>query len=80
MNLKSKNSLLILALLAVVVLGGAGYLLSKKSLQISPDIVRLNSQSSSDDVDAIEKDVEETDLTDLDAELTDIEAELNTAQ
>ena len=77
MNLKSKNSLLILALLAVVVLGAAGYLLSKQSLEISPEIIRLNSQSSSDEVGAIEKDVEETDFASLDAELTDIEAELN---
>ena len=77
MNLKSKNSLLILALLAVVVLAGAGYLLSTKSLEISPDIKRLNSQSSSDDVSAIEKDIEETDFASLDAELTEIEAELN---
>ena len=66
-----------MALLAVVVLAGAGYLLSKKSLEINPDIIRLNSQSSSDDPNAIEKDLEETDFASLDAELTDIEAELN---
>ncbi|MBI4153392.1 hypothetical protein HY503_00110 [Candidatus Woesebacteria bacterium] len=80
MNLKSKNSLLILALLALIILASAGYLLSKKSLEISPEITRLNSQSSSDEVDAIEKDLEETDFNDLDAELTDIEAELNASQ
>lgn len=77
MNLKSKNSLLIWAALAVIVLAGAGYLLSTKSLEISPDIKRLNSQSSSDDTGAIEKDLEETDFASLDAELTDIETELN---
>ena len=77
MNLKSKNSLLILALLAVIVLGIAGYLLSTKSLEVIPEMIRLNSQSSSDEVDAIEKDLEETDFASLDAELTDIVTELN---
>lgn len=37
----------------------------------------LETQSSSDEVDAIEKDLMETDLTELDRELQDIEQELN---
>lgn len=78
-NLKSKNSLLILAAILVVLLAGTGYYLSKnKPLEITPrDVTKLTTQSSSDDVDAIEKDLNQTDLADLDAELTDIEAEFN---
>lgn len=42
-----------------------------------PTLEELETQGSSDNIDAIEKDVEKTSLEDLDAELQAIEAELD---
>lgn len=72
---KSKNVLLIL-LAAALILAAVWYFYLKN--QVTPaDINRLYSQSQSDEVSAIEKDLDNTDFADLDAELADIEAELN---
>ena len=77
-NVKSKNFLIFLLLAALVLAGIWYFLLKNKGLElISPDISRLNTQSQSDEVSAIEKDLDNTDFADLDAELADIEAELN---
>ncbi len=77
-KINSKNFLLIL-LAASLILGGIWYFLLKEGapLVTPADITKLYNQSESDDTSAIEKDLEETDLTNLDAELTDIEDELN---
>lgn len=77
-KVNSKNFLLIL-LTATLILGGIWYFLlkDKEPLVTPSDITKLSSQSPSDETSAIEKDLEETDLTNLDTELTDIEAELN---
>ena len=40
------------------------------------EIQKVQTQSESDNIDAIEKDLMETDLNDLDKELQDIESEL----
>ncbi|MBI2065983.1 hypothetical protein HYT60_00545 [Candidatus Woesebacteria bacterium] len=77
-NVKSKNFLIFLLLAALVLAGIWYFLLKNKGFElISPDISRLNTQSQSDEVSAIEKDLDNTDFADLDAELADIEAELN---
>jgi len=78
-KLNSKNSILILAALVVLLLGATNFWLSKRNpLETKePDVVKLETQSSSDETSDIEKDLEETDLSHLDAELNDIEAELS---
>lgn len=55
--------------------------MSSKNL-ISPktferEITKVETVSESDTVDAIEKDLKETDITNLDAELDQIEADIN---
>ncbi|MEK7111719.1 MAG: hypothetical protein AAB875_00160 [Patescibacteria group bacterium] len=72
---KSKNVLLILVG-AALILGAIWYFYLRN--QVTPaDINKLYYQSQSDEVAAIEKDLNNTDFADLDAELADIEAELN---
>lgn len=48
-----------------------------ESTTAKADVSALTTVSSSDELDAIESDLEATDLESLDAELLDIEAELN---
>jgi hypothetical protein len=43
------------------------------------EIQEIQTQSNSDEIEAIEKDLNETDLVDIDKELQDIESELNTS-
>lgn len=51
----------------------------KKEVLFEKEIQNLKTQSQSDEVETIEKDLEETDLSDIDKELQDIEKELNQA-
>lgn len=41
------------------------------------EITKVETMSESDDINSIEKDLENTDLDNLDLEISDIEAELN---
>ena len=77
-----KNFLLALAAILVVAMGYMALALSKQSRKSEPssfeqEIRRFNSQSSSDDVNDIQKDLSETELDNLDKEVQDIDAELN---
>ena len=47
-------------------------------MQLEAEVVELEEQGSSDEINAIEADLEETDLSNLDKELSDIESELET--
>lgn len=79
----SKNSLMILAAALVVALGLIGYFLYFQSREISqnqttdPQSVELEKQSNSDETDSIEKDLNDTNLTNIDKESVSIEQELN---
>lgn len=79
--MKSKTFLLILAACAVVILGVVGYVLSTGKYQdvanYKNEIRNIQSQSSSDETESIEKDLNETSFDDLDKELLEIEAELS---
>lgn len=81
-----KNTLIILAallivlVLAVVILVKQGYklpLLPSTENQFETEIQKLETQSSSNEVGDIEKDLNSTDFKDLDKELEDIEKELD---
>lgn len=75
----NKNLLIILAA-AVILLSAWVYYMSQVNQSTVSDSERefraVTQQSASDETEAIEKDLNETDFEDLDKELTDIEAEL----
>ena len=76
----NKNLLIVLAAGAII-LSAWTYYLSQANRSATTDPERefaeLTRQSSSDDTEEIEADLEETDFEDLDKELVDIETELN---
>lgn len=51
-----------------------------KELTYKKEVQDLKTQSTSNTVESIEKDLSETDLSDIDKELTDIDMELNSTQ
>ncbi len=75
---------ILIALYAVFGFGLGQDLFSKRNLEntVGPQVPRdsqlekLNSQSSSDEIEAIEADLEDTDLENLDKELVDVDNEL----
>ncbi len=81
--MNSKNVLMILSGTLVVVLGLIGYILYSQSKtptkKQTTDVqaVQLEQQSDSDTTDSIEKDLNDTDLTNIDKESTSIQAEIN---
>ena len=81
--MKKKNTILILAAILVILLGATAYWLSTsdygENLVFTRELKQIEKQSSSDEVEAIEKDLLETDLSGIDKELKDIEAELDAA-
>jgi hypothetical protein len=85
MNLiNRKNELLFFALVALLFMFVMGYTLYNKrvnapQLRYQKQVQDLEQQSSSDEVEAIEKDLLNTDFDSLDSELQEIEAELNLA-
>lgn len=80
---KDKNTfLLLLALAAMVLVGTTAYLLSRKDIEkvnLDNQVKKLEIQSSSTEIEAIEKDLLNTDLNNLDQELSDIEKEIEAA-
>ncbi|MGB6839338.1 MAG: hypothetical protein WBE27_03675 [Microgenomates group bacterium] len=76
-----KNTILILAV-ALVFFAALAFWLTKykpSNIFFQREIQKLETQSSSDEVGAIEGDLEETDLSNLDKELGDIEKEIEAA-
>jgi hypothetical protein len=79
MKLKSTNFMIVLAGFLVVALAIMGYILyqqDKTLKSLDKATLNLTKQSQSDDTQAIENDLEGTDLSDLDKEVVNIEAEL----
>lgn len=80
MKKQKENLFLILLASAVLLIGLVAIYLSRVPAELAkPDIQtqRLSTQSSSDEISALEKDILNTDLSDIDKELEDIEAELS---
>ncbi|OGM28965.1 hypothetical protein A2962_00850 [Candidatus Woesebacteria bacterium RIFCSPLOWO2_01_FULL_39_61] len=76
-----KNFLIFLAALLVVALGymiisSSGRYLPQGS-DVDPEIQKVETQSSSDDIDSIEKDINNTDYSGIDKDLQDVQNELN---
>jgi hypothetical protein len=79
-----KNSLIIFAGAMVVLTGFIAMSLIQKPSPAQPtqfdrEIKQIETQSDSDEISAIEKDLMQTDLNNLDKELEDIENELEAA-
>ena len=80
--MKSDNFLLILAVVALIGLGTMGYVIYRQDqiLQgLDQATLTLGKQSSSDETEAIEKDLNETELEDMDKELLEIDTEINSS-
>ena len=63
-------------MVAMVIMAYVTLMNSQKVSIADGQIKRLFQQSNSDEIEAIEKDVEETNLNDIDQELISIESEL----
>ena len=79
-----KYTMLFLAAVVFILMGIMASLLIPKPkpqqpTQYEKELSQIQTQSTSDETDAIEKDLNETDLSGLDKELQDIETELNQA-
>lgn len=83
-EVSEKNVLIIFGGILFVALALMGFSLFSKSSQrksspIPVDIQKIRTQSQSNEIDSIEKDLMETDLENLDKELQQIELELEEA-
>lgn len=79
MKVTKSNFLLILIVATIAFLSIFAYFFSNSDLTFKQEIAKLKTQSSSNEVGSIEKDILDTDLTDLDKELSDIEKEIEAA-
>jgi len=61
---------------ALIFVSIAAYFLSNSSTLFQQEIAKFKTQSSSSEIDSIEKDILNTDLSGLDKELTEIEEEI----
>ena len=76
MKITKNNFLLIMTIAALVFIGITAYFLSNSSTLFQQEIAKLNTQSSSSEIESIEKDILGTDLSGLDKELSEIEEEI----
>ncbi len=80
LKLKKENRFLIILVAALLIVGLVGIYLTKKPITQIPEDTqtqKLGVQEKSDETSLIEKDLKDTDLSDLDKELEDIETELS---
>ena len=76
-----KNFIITLAAILVIAMGMMAIVMTIQQLKTAPSaydasIEKMETQSTSDNLNDIEKDLNETDFSDLDKELDDIEKEL----
>ncbi len=78
-----KNFIILLAAILIVGLGFFAINTSKKGVKLpsesDKEIKQIQTQSKSDNLEDIEKDLQNTDLNNIDKELSDIEKEINTS-
>jgi hypothetical protein len=79
----NSNSILPIAAVVVVFMAIMAYVTYYKNLPVKTsykkDIIQIQTQSNSNDINSIEKDLMDTNLGSLDSELDEIEKELETA-
>jgi len=72
--------MIFLAAILVFAMGIMALVISKRPPKVSQEdleIKQIETQSTSDYVDSIEKDINDTDFSGIEADLNDIEAEMN---
>ncbi|HLE48631.1 MAG TPA: hypothetical protein VI819_01165 [Patescibacteria group bacterium] len=69
----------VLAILSFFLIKENIYKKLNRLTEVDPDAVKINTQSNSDEVSEIKKDIDSTDVENIDKELINIEAELDTA-
>jgi hypothetical protein len=79
MKVTKNNFILILAAAAITLIGFFAYFFNRSNTTFKQEIAKLRTQSSSNEIESIEKDILDTDFSDLDKELSDIEKEINAA-
>jgi hypothetical protein len=76
-----KNSMIALASILVIAMGFMAVVLFRKhpvpKSVFRSDVNKIETQSTSDSIDSIEEDLNDTDLDNIDKELQDIEKELD---
>ena len=82
--MKHKSLIVVLAAALIIILGGLAYLLSSgkliSSIPFEREVAQYETMSASDELDAIETDLNNTELENLDKELVDIQAELEASE
>lgn len=76
MKVTKNNFLLILTVAVIIFLGIFAYFFNSSDTTFKQEIVKLKTQSSSNEVESIEQDILGTDLSGLDKELSEIEKEI----
>lgn len=81
---KAQRNIILILVGAIVIFGSFAYWLSTSDTSTTNvffqrEMTQIQTQSSSDEIEAIEKDLLDTDLSNLDQEINDIEKELNAA-
>ncbi len=82
-QINDTNFLAIVSAVLIVVLAFTMYftkIYNSEASVYKRELLELNKQSESTEVESIEKDLDNTDLSNLDQELTDIEKELDSAE
>lgn len=79
MKITKNNFILILATAVIVLIGFFAYFFNSSGNTFKQEITKLKTQSSSNEIEAIEQDILDTDLSDLDKELSAIEKEIEAA-
>jgi len=77
-----KNFMLTIAAILVIAMGYMALKTFRKpapqpAITLEQQLQKLETQSNSDSIDSIEKDLQDTELNNLDKELEDIDSELN---
>ena len=79
MNLDSKNTIIFLSAVLIILIGFSYFLFLNNQagkLTVDQQTTQLNTVSSYDDTDSIEKELKNTDFTNIDKEMNDIESQL----
>lgn len=78
MKIAPKNMILFLSAVVLIMMGVSVYLLNKNQAQEARDLEtkKIQAISPSSDSEVIEKEVNDTDFSDVDSEMNDLELEL----
>ena len=79
MKITKNNFILVLAVATITLIGIFAYFFTSSDNLFKKEITKLKTQSSSSEIESIEQDILDTDLSGLDKELSAIEKEIEAA-